>query len=132
MLNICVIGMPFSGKTTIINLLCQMYNIIPFSMSSELKKINNNKKMSELGDSPKNILNAFIENNKSLCGGFAIDYLKTSIGINDIEEIFNKNNLSFPIILFINDDNILNLFKKAIYREISLYSKDDILEIKKK
>lgn len=131
MFNICVVGMPFSGKTTIINLLCQMYDMIPFSMSLELKKINNDKKMSELGDCPKNILNTFIENNKLLCKGFAIDYLKTSTGMNDIEDIFNNNNLSFPIVLFVDDDNILNLFKKAINREISFYDKKDLTYIQK-
>ena len=129
MLNICVIGMPFVGKTFIVNLLCEMYNMIPFFMSLELKKINNDKKMNELGECPKNILDKFIEDNKNMCKGFVIDYLKTSAGINDIKEIFDKHKLSFPLILFIDDDNMCSLIKKAIHREISEKNNQNIGEV---
>lgn len=129
MLNICVIGMPFVGKTFIVNLLCEMYDMIPFSMSSELKKINNDKKMNELGEFPKIILDKFIDDNKNMCKGFVIDYLKTSAGVNDIKEIFDKYKLSFPLILFINDDDMCSLIKKAIYREISEKNNQNMEEV---
>ena len=118
MFNICVVGMPFVGKTTIVELICKMYDMISFSMSLELKKRNNNKKMKELGDYPKIILDNFIRDNKIHGRGFVVDYIKTSAGLFDVYEIFNKHELLLPIIIYVEDDNIYSLLKKAVKREI--------------